>query len=35
MDEKMLGKAVDTTWKIGVDVAAKVLVGSINHYYGW
>lgn len=32
--KKMLGKTIDATWKVGTDVAAKVLTEAINQHYG-
>ena len=32
---KMLVKANDTTWKIGVGAAGKLLADAIHAYYGW
>jgi len=33
--KKMFGKATDTTWKVGIGVAGKLLADSIQQYYGW
>ena len=33
--QKMLGKAVDTSWQIELGVASSLLAGAINSYYGW
>jgi hypothetical protein len=32
---KMLGKAMDGSWKIGLGVAGKLLADVIQNYYGW
>lgn len=33
--KNMLDKAIDTTWKIGIGVAGKLLADGIMQYYGW
>lgn len=33
--KKMFGKATDTTWKVGIGVAGKLLADTIQQYYGW
>jgi len=33
--KKMLGKAVDGSWKISLGVAGKLLTDAITSYYGW
>lgn len=33
--KKMLGKAVDGSWKISLAIAGKLLADSIQTYYGW
>jgi len=33
--KKMLGKAVDGSWTIGIAIAGKVLADAIIKYYGW
>ena len=33
--KKMMGKAIDTTWKINLGAASSVLASAINTYYGW
>lgn len=33
--QKMLAKAVDTSWQIELGVASSLLAGAINSYYGW
>jgi hypothetical protein len=32
---KMMTKAIDGTWKIGLGAAGKLLADSIQSYYGW
>lgn len=32
---KMIGKAMDNSWKIGLGAAGKLLADSIELYYGW
>lgn len=32
---KMLGKAVEGTWKIGTEVAAKIITEALKQYYGF
>jgi hypothetical protein len=32
---KMLGKAMDNSWKIGLGAAGKLLADAIEMYYGW
>lgn len=33
--QKMLGKSIDTSWKVGIGVAGKLLADAITRYYGW
>lgn len=33
--KKMLGKAVDGSWKIAINAAGKLLTDAITSYYGW
>jgi hypothetical protein len=32
---KMIGKAMDNSWKIGLGAAGKLLADAIEIYYGW
>src|SRR5690606_30064476 len=32
---KMMGKAIDGSWKIGLGAAGKLLADSVQSYYGW
>ena len=32
---KMFQKAAEGTWKVGLDVAAKLLSNALSKYYGW
>lgn len=32
---KMIGKAMDNSWKIGLSAAGKLLADAIEMYYGW
>lgn len=32
---KMLGKAMDSSWKMGLGAAGKLLADGLSHYYGW
>jgi len=33
--KKMIGKAIDGSWKVGIEVAAKILGEAISRYYGF
>ena len=33
--QKMLGKAVDTTWQVELGVASSLLANALSSYYGW
>lgn len=33
--QRMLHKAVDTSWKIEVGMASSILTEALKHYYGW
>jgi hypothetical protein len=33
--KKMLGKAVDGSWKVSLGIAGKLLADAIQAYYGW
>ena len=33
--KKMLGKAVDGSWKVSISIAGKLLADAIQTYYGW
>lgn len=33
--QKMLGKAMDNSWKVGLAVAGKLVADGITRYYGW
>jgi hypothetical protein len=32
---KMLGKALDSSWTVGLGAAGKILADGLSHYYGW
>ena len=32
--QKMVGKALDSSWQISVGAAGNILAGSIQSYYG-
>lgn len=33
--QKMLTKAVETTWAVGIEAAGGILAEGLNKYYGW
>lgn len=33
--QKMMGKAMDNSWKVGLAAAGKLLADGITRYYGW
>ena len=33
--QKMLGKAMDNSWKVGLAVAGKLIAEGVTRYYGW
>lgn len=33
--QKMLKKAVEASWAVGIEAAGGILAGGLNNYYGW